>query len=291
MLKSMTGYGRGSVAGESFTVTIEMRSVNNRNLDIHWRGPQELASLEIPLKKQVQAAISRGRVDVTLAMTQTEEVNYVLNRPLIRGYLSAMRSMSEEFGLTGDVDLATISRLPGALQPTSSGNGLNDALSQGIEQALTEALTNLIAMRAVEGHELQKELVSRLERMAGQLSLIDESSGPLVDRYREKVRARIEELIGESNIDEGRLAQEIAYLAERSDITEEITRLRSHLSQLTELIQGGGEIGKKLDFILQETNREANTILSKSSELTICDAAIEIKSDVEKLREQALNVE
>lgn len=291
MLKSMTGYGRGSVAGESFTVTIEMRSVNNRNLDIHWRGPQELASLEIPLKKQVQAAISRGRVDVTLAMTQTEEVNYVLNRPLIRGYLSAMRSMSEEFGLTGDVDLATISRLPGALQPTSSGNGLNDALTQGIEQALTEALTNLIAMRAVEGHELQKELVSRLERMAGQLALIEGSSGPLVDRYREKVRARIEELLGESNIDEGRLAQEIAYLAERSDITEEITRLRSHLSQLTELIQGGGEIGKKLDFILQETNREANTILSKSSELTICDAAIEIKSDVEKLREQALNVE
>lgn len=291
MLKSMTGYGRGSVAGEGFTVTVEMRSVNNRNLDIHWRGPQELASLEIPLKKQVQSAVSRGRVDVTISLSQAEEVKYELNRPLIRGYLAAMRSMADEFGISGELDLAAISRLPGALQPSSGSGSLSDALTQGIEQALTEALTNLIAMRAVEGHELQKELISRVERMSTQLAAIEQNSAPLVDQYREKLRTRVDELLGEGNIDETRLAQEIAYLAERSDITEEITRLRSHLSQLNELIQGGGEIGKKLDFILQETNREANTVLSKSSELAICDSAIEIKTDVEKLREQALNVE
>jgi uncharacterized protein (TIGR00255 family) len=127
--------------------------------------------------------------------------------------------------------------------------------------------------------------------MTAQLAVIEQNAAPLVDQYREKLRTRVDELLGDKNIDEGRLAQEVAYLAERSDITEEITRLRSHLAQLNELIQGGGEIGKKLDFILQETNREANTILSKSSELAICDSAIEIKTDVEKLREQALNVE
>lgn len=291
MLKSMTGYGRGSASGGSFTVNVEMRSVNNRNLDIHWRAPQELAAWEIPLKKQIQATISRGRVDVNISLAQSDEVKYELNRPLIRGYLAAMRTMRDEFGLAGEADLATISRLPGALQPVSAGNGLSDAVSQGIEQALTEALTSLIAMRAVEGHELQKELLGRVARIGKQLSLIEENAAPLVEQYRDKLHARIKDLLGDTNLDENRLSQEVAYLAERSDITEETTRLRSHLAQLEELVQGGGEIGKKLDFLLQETNREANTILSKSSELSICDAAIEIKTDVEKLREQSLNVE
>ncbi|MEP7271812.1 MAG: YicC/YloC family endoribonuclease [Acidobacteriota bacterium] len=291
MLKSMTGYGRGTATGGSFTVTVEMRSVNNRNLDIHWRGPQELAAWEIPLKKQIQAAVSRGRIDVNVGLTQSDEVKYELNRPLIRGYLDAMRTMRDEFGLAGEADLATIARLQGALQPISTGNALSDAVSQGIEEALTEALTALIAMRAVEGHELQKELLARTARIAGQLSVIEDGAAPIVEQYRDKLRARVRELLGDANIDETRLTQEVAYLAERSDITEEITRLRSHLAQLEELVRGGGEIGKKLDFLLQETNREANTILSKSSELSICDAAIEIKTDVEKLREQALNVE
>lgn len=291
MLKSMTGYGRGTAVGETFTVTIEMRSVNNRNLDIHWRGPQELAAWEIPLKKQIQAAVSRGRIDVTVSLAQSDEVKYELNRPLIRGYLAAMRTMRDEFGLAGDADLGTISRLPGALQPISSGSAVSDAVSQGLEQSLTEALTALVSMRAVEGYELQKELLSRTARMAEHLAGIESNAAALVELHREKLRARMTELLGETNLDETRLAQEVAYLAERSDITEEITRLKSHLVQLEELIQGGGEIGKKLDFILQETNREANTILSKSSELSICDAAIEIKTDVEKLREQALNVE
>ncbi len=291
MIKSMTGYGRGTATGGSFTVTVEMRSVNNRNLDIHWRAPQELAAWEIPLKKQIQAAIARGRLDVTVTLAQSDEVKYELNRPLIRGYLAAMRTMRDEFGLAGEADLASIARLQGALQPISTGSALSDAVSQGIEQALTEALAALIAMRAVEGHELQKELRARIGRIGSQLSLIEENAAPLVDHYRERLRARIEELLGETNLEEARLTQEVAYLAERSDITEEITRLRSHLAQLEELVLGGGEIGKKLDFILQETNREANTILSKSSELSICDAAIEIKTDVEKLREQALNVE
>ncbi len=291
MLKSMTGYGQGSASGENFSVTVDIRSVNNRNLDIHWRAPQDLASLEIALKKQVQAAISRGRVDVTIGFSQTTDASYELNRPLIRGYLQALKTMRDEFGLAGDADLATIARLPNVLLSQATGNTLSDAVVQGVEAALTQALTALVAMRAVEGHELQRELLARVDRIEKFVTVIETGADGLVDAYREKVRKRITELLEKATIDETRLAQEVAYLAERSDITEEITRLKSHLVQLRELIGGDGEIGKKLDFLLQETNREANTILSKSSELSICDSAIEIKTEVEKLREQAQNVE
>ena len=291
MLKSMTGYGQGTMSGDTFTVTVDMRSVNNRNLDIHWRAPQDLASLEVALKKQIQAALSRGRVDVTISFSQTADSAYELNRPLIRGYLEALRVMREEFGLTGDADLATLSRLPNVLLPKTAGNTLNDAVIQGVEAALTQALTTLVAMRAVEGHELQKELLSRVERIERQVTIIESGAEGLVDAYRDKLRKRVTELLEKTTIDETRLAQEVAYLAERSDISEEIARLKSHLAQLRELLNNDGEIGKKLDFLLQETNREANTILSKSSEISICDAAIEVKTEVEKLREQANNVE
>lgn len=291
MLKSMTGYGKGTAAGDDFSVTVDLRSVNNRNLDIHWRAPQDLAPLEVALKKQVQAAVSRGRVDVNISFTQTGSTVYELNRPLIRGYLDALRTMRDEFGLEGEPDLATISRLPNVLSaPTGTGN-LSEAAIQGVETALTHALTALVAMRAVEGHELQKELIARVEKIQSHVAVIEADSAGVVDAYREKLRARISELLEKTTIDEARLAQEVAYLAERSDITEEIARLKSHLIQLRELINGDGEIGKKLDFLLQETNREANTVLSKSAELAICDAAIEIKTEVEKLREQAQNVE
>ncbi len=290
MLRSMTGYGQGAASGETFSVTIDLRTVNNRNLDIHWRAPVELASLEIPLKKQIQAAIARGRVDVNIGFSQMMPVSYQLNRSLIEGYLGALRAMRDEFGLAGEPDLATLARLPNLLLATT-GPSLGDEVVRGIEEALTQALTALVAMRAVEGHELQKEMIARVGRIEKALATIEANESGLVDAYREKLLKRIGELVGKATIDESRLAQEVAYLAERSDITEEIARLRSHLGQLRDLLAGSNEIGKKLDFLLQEVNREANTILSKSAELSICDAAIDIKTEVEKLREQAQNVE
>src|SRR5499426_2352535 len=287
MLKSMTGYGQGTANGENFTVMVDMRSVNHRTLDIHWRAPQDLASLEIPLKKMIQAAVSRGRVDVTINFTQIADVSFELNRPLIRGYLEALRMMREEFGLVGEADLSALTRLPNVLTSSTAGG----AVIEGVEAALTHALTALVAMRAVEGHELQKEMLARISRIENHVAVIESDSSGIVDAYRDKLRKRIEELIEKSSIDETRLAQEVAHLAERSDISEEIARLKSHLAQTQELLLGDAEIGKKLDFLLQEINREANTILSKSSELTVCDSAIEIKTEVEKLREQAQNVE
>lgn len=290
MLRSMTGYGKGAASGDNFSVIVDLRSVNNRNLDIHWRAPQDLAPLEIALKKQVQSAVSRGRVDVTINLTQASNVAYELNRPLIQGYLEALKTMREEFGLAGDADLATIARLPNVLI-TPMSSSLSDEVIQGIDEAMTQALTALVAMRAVEGHELQKELLSRIDRIESHVIAIESGSSGVVDQYRDRLRKKITELLDRSYVDETRLAQEVAYLAERSDISEEIARLKSHLTQLRELLSGDGEIGKKLDFLLQETNREANTVLSKSAELSICDAAIEIKTEVEKLREQAQNVE
>jgi uncharacterized protein (TIGR00255 family) len=290
MLKSMTGYGQGSASGETFSVSIDMRSVNNRNLDIHWRSPQELASLEIPLKKQIQSVLSRGRVDVTISFSQTNPVEYEINRSLVQGYVEALRTIRDEFGLGGEPDLATIARLPNVLIPVST-HGLTDEVVQGIEQALTQAIVSLIAMRAVEGQQLQKEILSRIDGIEAHLVIIESNVEGLIDAYREKLKKRLAEILDKKVVDETRLAQEVAFLAERSDITEEIARLRSHISQLRELVSGEDEIGKKLDFLLQETNREANTILSKSAELSICDAAIAIKTEVEKLREQAQNVE
>ena len=290
MLRSMTGYGQGSASGQTFSVTIDIRSVNNRNLDIHWRSPQELGALEIPLKKQVQSVISRGRVDIAVNFTQVNPVGYEINRSLVAGYVDALRQIRDEFGLEGEPDLATIARLPNVLLPRAV-SGLTEEVVQGVEQALTQALAALIAMRAVEGHELQREILARIGEVESQLAIIEANVDGLVDAYREKLRKRLDEILEKRAIDETRFAQEVAYLAERSDITEEIARLKSHLSQLRDLVGGDGEIGKKLDFLLQETNREANTILSKSAELTICDAAIAIKTEVEKLREQAQNVE
>jgi uncharacterized protein (TIGR00255 family) len=291
MIKSMTGYGQGSVIADNFKVTIDLRSVNNRNLDIHWRAPQELVALEVPLKKQIQAAIMRGRVDVNINFTQTADAEYEINRPLVRGYLEALKTMREEFGLAGDATLDTIARLPNVLQPMNKGAQLPAEVVQGIETALMQALTALVAMRAVEGHELQKELLARIDRIEAALRIIEGSAPDITTAYRDKLNKRLTELLENVSVDETRLAQEVAYLAERADISEEIARLNSHLAQLRELINSDGEIGKKLDFLLQETNREANTILSKASELAICDAAIEIKTEVEKLREQANNVE
>ncbi|MFZ4626734.1 MAG: YicC/YloC family endoribonuclease [Blastocatellia bacterium] len=292
MIRSMTGFGQGAVNGQTFSVTVDLRSVNNRNLDIHWRAPAELASLEIVLKKRIQARLSRGRVDINISFSQTGTVEYELNRALIRGYLDALRTMRDEFGLVGEPDLSTVARLPNVLQPKAA-QGLAEEVVLGIEEALSVALNRLVAMREVEGEELQRELLLRVSRIETHLAVIEANEAGVVDAYREKLRKRVGELLDRTVLDETRLTQEVAYLAERSDITEEMARLRSHLTQLRDLLlnETGTEIGKKLDFLLQETNREANTVLSKSAELAICDAAIAIKTEVEKLREQALNVE
>jgi uncharacterized protein (TIGR00255 family) len=291
MIKSMTGFGQGSAEGQNFKVRVDIRSVNNRFLDVHMRLPQELASLEVTLKKQIQAALGRGRIDVTILIEQMRQATFEINRPLVAGYLSALADLKDEFKLEGSPSLELIAKLPGALQVSQDTARLDEALVAGIVAAMSQALVTLTEMRVVEGRELAAELSARLDQIERQLPTIEGEAERLPGIYREKLTRRLQDLMAGGQVDEVRLAQEAIMLAERSDISEEIARLKSHITQMRDVIRADDEVGKRLDFILQEMNREANTILSKSSDLAISDAAIVIKTEVEKLREQGQNVE
>lgn len=292
MIKSMTGFGQGIFESENSRVTIDIKTVNNRFLDIHAKLPNEISALETQIKKRIQSALKRGRVDLSMAIVQTSEISYELNMPLLKGYLSALQRMKTELEVEGDIDIGLLSRLPGALQSSTNSSSIDPSLSNGVMEALDKALEALTAMRISEGRELATELNNRLNSIESALPEIENSADQLLPLYREKLQKRMQELLrNAAQIDESRLAQESAYMAERSDITEEIARLKSHILQFREVLQSGIEAGKKMDFLLQEMNREANTILSKSGELAISRVAIEIKSEVEKLREQVQNVE
>ena len=290
----MTGFGRGAATGDGFAVAVELKTVNNRFLDVHLRTGAELSSVETLIRRRLGERLSRGRVDVQLSVERTGEVLYELNRPLIAGFIRAMRAMQEEFGLTGEPDINVLARLPGALQ--ASRDGLSEEIIGSVERALDAALGELEAMREREGAALAAEMRARLDEVERHLPLIESLAGEQVENYRARVYRRVSELLARDGLevvelDQGRLAQEVAYLADRSDITEEVARLRSHVAQARETIDGGGEVGKRLDFLSQELNREANTVLSKSTDLAIKEAALGIKAAVEKLREQVQNVE
>jgi uncharacterized protein (TIGR00255 family) len=292
MIKSMTGFGRGTVDGEGVKVTVELRSVNNRHLDAHVRLSQEYADLELPIKKQIQAALKRGRVDATVSIERAGSVGYDINRDAVRAYLDAVAVLKEEFGLGGDIAIDAIVRLPGVLQSSASTVAADGVVAETVAAAVTAAVSDLVAMRAVEGAELAAEMTSRLARIEGLLPLIESRAEQLPAQYRDRLEKRLAELVRGKPIDETRLAQEVAYLAERSDIAEELARLKSHLGQFRQTMLGeAGEAGKRLDFLLQELNREANTVLSKSGDVEISESAITIKAEVEKLREQVQNVE
>jgi uncharacterized protein (TIGR00255 family) len=291
MIKSMTGYGQGSADGEDFKVRVDVRTVNNRFLDIHLRSPQELASLEVTLKKQVQGGVRRGRVDLTISVDQMKQAKFEINRPLVSGYLSALSELKSEFGLGGEPSLELLAKLPGALQVSQDSRELDDRFVASVVAAVSQALVSLAEMRVVEGQELAMELGNRLDVIEGKLPSIESEAGQLPSIYREKLSRRIQEVLAGGAVDEARLAQEAVLLADRSDISEEIARLKSHIIQMRDVLKSDEEVGKRLDFILQEMNREANTILSKSGDLAISDAAIIIKTEVEKLREQVQNVE
>lgn len=292
-MKSMTGYGRGTVVGEDFSVSVDFKTVNNRFLDIHLRVSSELSSLEPAIKRRISSRLGRGRVDVAVNFERTSAVAYELNRPLIAGYVSALQELKEQFHLGGELDINVLARIPGALQP--SRDGLTEYMIAGTEQAIDEGLDELERMRELEGEALHKEMSERIEKIEALVPIIERSAAGLIDAYRARLQKRINELISRDGqlieIDPARLTQEVAYLADRSDVSEEMVRLRSHLSQFREALNSPSETGKMLDFLLQELNREANTTLSKSTDLTIKEAGLAIKAEVEKLREQVQNVE
>lgn len=289
----MTGFGRGATSGSDFEIAVELKTVNNRFLDVAMKLPGDLQSLEAPLKRLISARLARGRVDVSIQFERTHETTYDLNRPLIASYLEAMKLMKNEFGIAGEPDINMIARLPNVLQVTKSEIGEEFLLAAG--NAVAAALDDLEKMRHNEGEMLAAELAERLGAIERYLDVVEEESANVADEYRERLTKRIGDLFSKTDtqieIDQGRLAQEVAYLADRSDISEEIARLRTHIEHFRAIMQENKEVGKRLDFLTQELNREANTITSKTNNMTVKENALEIKSEIEKIREQVQNVE
>jgi uncharacterized protein (TIGR00255 family) len=289
----MTGFGRGAVTESNFSVTVELKTVNNRFLDISLRLSNEMQALETEIKRLISGRLSRGRVDVNLQYERSEEINYELNRPMIVGYLSAMKQMQEEFELSGEPDINVIAKLPNVM--IAKKDDISEAFAFAVSTAVNTAIEDLEKMRSSEGEMLKTELESRLAGIEQHIPTIETEAASIGEEYRQRLTRRIADMLSKSEsqieLDQGRLAQEIAFLSDRADISEEIARLRTHIEHFRTIIDEDKEVGKRLDFLTQELNREANTITSKTNNMVVKEHALAIKSEIEKIREQVQNVE
>lgn len=292
MVKSMTGYGRAveTVNGREFTV--EVRSVNNRYLDCTVKLPRVLSFAEDSVKQAVKAAVSRGKVDVFISLRSEsgDEVSVKLNRPVVEGYLAAMKEMVADYGVKDDISVSTLARMSDVFvveKPETDEEALkNDLLS-----VVAKALENYNQMRAVEGAALEADLRSRGETIRSLVSQVEQASPQTVADYRARLEEKMREVLESKSIDESRILTEAAIFADKIAVDEETVRLRSHLQQMDAMLSGGGAIGRKLDFLLQEMNREANTTGSKCTDVKIARIVVEIKAELEKIREQTQNIE
>jgi len=290
----MTGYGRSEIALGGRTVVIEIRSLNHRNLEVIVRSPAFLSFLEMDIKKRLNEKISRGRVEVSVrvdveaGMNGGEKLN--VNLPLIRDYYSILTDIKNELGLDDEITLGLIARLKNGIYLSDVAIDPEEAWEM-IGGALDEAIDALMTMKEKEGDILCDDFIEHLTLTEGYIQDLELRSPQVAVEYQKRLRERIAELAEGVEIDEARVSQEIAILAEKSDINEETVRLASHIVQFREMIQEGGSIGRKLDFLLQEMHREVNTIGSKSGDLEISHNVIEIKTELAKLREQVQNIE
>lgn len=293
MVRSMTGFGRGTAANERYKLTAELRSVNNRYLEVALHAPRLLLPLESRIKKAVANVAERGKVDVYIQLETVGEVEPGLktDKALAAAYANAAAELAEAAGLgAARLTLSDLLRLPGlfTLQPPEDDI---EAAAGVLEAALDEALAAFAAMRQSEGERLAADLLARRDRVAAMVARIEALAADVAKEYQEKLLARIAELLGSVPVDEARLANEVAYFADHACINEELVRLQSHIVQLGELLSGSAPCGRKLDFLLQEFNREVNTIGSKANSLEISRLVIEAKSELEKIREQIQNIE
>ncbi len=294
MIKSMTGYGKAEavLAGRKFL--IEMKSVNHRFLEISLRMPGMLLPLEGEIKKRIGEQFSRGRIEATLRVdgdgNAENEGRFTLNLPLVRNYHALLGQLKEEFHLGDEITLAMMAGFRDAFIPAET---IQDpaTLWEGLSKILADAIRTLTEMREKEGESLKRDLTGRLDRIAGFLEGIAGRAPQVVLDYQKRLTDRVRELTGGMVIDEARLLQEVAIMAEKSDITEEVVRFRSHIGQFADLLAGADAAGRKIDFLIQEMGREINTIGSKSGNAEISRSVIEIKSELAKLREQVQNIE
>lgn len=292
MIKSMTGYGRGKQLLHGRDITVEVRSVNNRYLDCTVKLPRSYIFAEDAIKAGVQKAVSRGKVDVFVTVDSTGADTSVvqLNRGLAKSYAEALNALAEELGMPADISPVTISRYPDVLTVTKAEEDL-ETVKADLCTVLEEALANYNAMRGMEGEKMAEDIGGRLDHIEELTAQVEARSPETVKEYREKLEGRMKEVLQSTTIDESRILTEAAIFADKVAVDEETVRLRSHLSQLREMLRAEEPVGRKLDFLIQEVNRESNTIGSKCSDVTIARVVVELKAEVEKIREQVQNIE
>jgi len=294
-IRSMTGYAQVKAqVDDQLTLTLSLKSVNHRFLDLHLRLPGELDLVEVKVRRLLKERLHRGHIEVTLALERSGGAAFAVNRELVGGYLRTFREVAEEFGVSAEPDLNAVLKLPGALNATEDDDTLA-ALETSVMAALEQCIERLNHMREDEGSSAVADLRNRMTHLSSATHELDQLRGRVLKAYHEKIQGRMQELLG-THVDSDRLLQEAAMLAERSDIQEELVRMKNHIQHFVSVLDAGGEVGKKLDFLLQEMNREANTLMSKTTgvageALRITGLGLAMKSEIEKAREQVQNLE
>jgi len=290
----MTGFAqvKGHVT-DQLAFTLSLKSVNHRFLDLHLRMPSDTDALEMRVRRVLKEKLARGHVEMTFSLERSGSNGFALNREVVNGYVQAFRAAAKEAGIVADPDLNAVFRLPGALEGSVEADP--EQLESAVIPKLEEAIAKLDHMRADEGKAIEKELRDRIARLALATAEVDKYRDVILKAHVDKLQTRLQELLG-SQVNPDRILQEAAMLAERSDIQEEVVRMQTHIKHFLQHIDGGREVGKKLDFLLQEMGREANTMLSKTSgvvgdALKITEHGLAMKSEIEKLREQVQNIE
>ncbi len=294
-IRSMTGYAQVRThVNDQLTISLSLKSVNHRFLDLHLRIPAELDQIEMKVRRVLKDRLHRGHIEVTLGVERAGGGAFAINRELVGGYLNAFRQAAEEFGVSAEPDLNAVFKLPGALNAAGTGDAAEE-LERQVTAALEMAIERLNHMREEEGRGASAELRERMQHLSNATEEVEGLRSKVLKAYHDKVYGRMQELIG-SHADADRILQEAAMLAERSDIQEELVRMKNHIRHFLSHLDSGGEVGKKLDFLLQEMNREANTLLSKTTgvageALHVTELGLAMKSEIEKAREQVQNLE
>ncbi len=292
MIKSMTGFGRCEVEESNRKVTVEMKSVNHRYLDVNIKMPKKLSFFESSIRNELKNYVQRGKIDIFITYEDFSENNVCIkyNKDLAAEYLKYLRGMSEEFGLDDDIRVSTLSRYPEVFSMEEQMVD-EEEIWKVLAKAIDGAAVNFVETRIKEGQNLAEDLIAKLDDMLEHVAFIEERSPQLMAEYRKKLEDKVKELLGDAAVDENRLLTEVTIFADKVCVDEEIVRLKSHIETTKQTLIDGGSIGRKLDFIAQEMNREANTILSKANDLDISNRGIELKTEIEKVREQIQNIE
>ena len=292
MLKSMTGFGRAVEEIDGYVITVEIKSVNHRYFDFSSRIPRQYGFLDDKLKSYINSRVSRGKVEcyVSVEALDTEDAAVVINKTLALAYVEALKELSEEYSLKEDFGTAFVSRLPDVFVLKKADED-EEKIWQLVKSVTDEAIEKFIQMRAVEGAKMKEDVASRAEYILDCVSFIEERSPQTVKEYNDKLVERVHEIIGDVSLDEQRIIQEVAIYADKVAVAEETVRLRSHIAQLKTFLESEEPIGRKMDFLVQEINRETNTIGSKANDVDIARKVVDIKAEVEKIREQIQNIE